>query len=327
VLDKHCIRCHDGSGDGKNGKKADKKSFDLRGLKMVSAPAPHDRDQGPQHAVSDSFLNLLRYVSYVKVGGHQGIRLPLAVGATGSRVSSLMKTLANGGHYKVKLPIGDWRAFAAWIDCNAPFYGGWDKIVIGKKAPRRRPKKPVVPPADQIKSAAERRKAIAGKLPSGAKLEAFLNCGVELTSDKKGAVRITQTSGSPWTLTKNKVPGVPATQRLISFDGKEVAFEVSGLKTGRSYSVALTWWDYNAAGRKQSVWVFSTDRRKGSRVVNPSDMPDYEKRKQPPAEISFELGSDQAQAGKCIIAVRNNAGANCVISEIWITSKKTGASK
>jgi len=323
VLDRKCISCHDGS---TNVKKTDKKSFDLRGTQMVIAPAPHDRDQGPQHAVSDSFLKLLSYVEYIKVGGHQGIRLPLAVNATGSRASKLMKVLTGGGHYKVTLSTDDWRAIAAWIDCNAPFYGGWDEIVIGKKAPRR-PKKAAVPPADQVKSAAERRKAIAGKLPSGTKLEAFLNCGVELTSDKKGTVRITQTSGSPWTLTKGKIAGVPATQRLISFDGKEVVFEVSGLTAARSYSVALTWWDYNAAGRKQSVWVFSTDRRYGSRVVNTSDMPDYEKRKQPPAEISFELGSEQAKAGKCIIAIRKDVGSNCVISEIWITSKNTGASK
>jgi len=40
-----------------------------------------------------------------------------------------MKILKKG-HHKVKLNIQEWRALAAWIDCNAPYYGSWDEIKI-----------------------------------------------------------------------------------------------------------------------------------------------------------------------------------------------------
>jgi hypothetical protein len=124
VLNRHCIRCHDGS------EKKDT-AFDLRGGKMVSAPAGYDWDHAhhAQHMVSDSFLALLKYVSYIRVGGYQGEKLPLAPNATGSRQSKLMKMLQKG-HNKVALDIAEWRALAAWIDCNAPYYGGWDEIVL-----------------------------------------------------------------------------------------------------------------------------------------------------------------------------------------------------
>lgn len=84
VLNRRCISCHDGG-------KGDKKRFTLKGKTLVAAPKGLDPDQGPQHLVSDSFLNLLKYVSYMKVGGYEGPKLPLAVRATGSVASRLMK--------------------------------------------------------------------------------------------------------------------------------------------------------------------------------------------------------------------------------------------
>ena len=316
VLDKRCISCHDGS---PKTDKDSKKSFDLRGLQMVIAPAPIDRDQGPQHAVSDSFLKLLGYVSYVKVGGHRGIRLPLGVNATGSRVSKLMKILADGGHYKVKLTSDEWRAFAAWIDCNAPFYGGWDEIVTrGSRAPQRR--KPTV---NHGPARAARRKAIAGKLPAGVKLDAFLDCGSGQANDKKDAVRITRKRGQGYSFTRDKIKGLSATQSLIAFDDKEVVFDIAGLIAGRRYSVALTWWDYNTTGRKQSVWISNIDGGGKACAIKATSLPSYKGRKQLPAEMSFTIDELRTKAGKCKIAIRREGEYNSVICEIWITSAAT----
>ena len=320
VLDRNCIRCHDGT---PKSDKDSKKSFDLRGTQMLIAPAPIDRDQGPQHAVSDSFLNLLNYVSYVKLGGHKGIRLPLGVNATGSRISKLMKILADGRHYKVKLKIDDWRALAAWIDCNAPFYGGWDEVVIGKKRAPRRPRMPSAPPADQVKAAAARRKAIAGKLPAGARLEAFLNCGVETVNDKTDTVRIKQVVGRGWTFPSGKIAGVSATQRLIAFDDKEVVFEISGLSASRRYSAGLTWWDFDTAARKQSVWVSNVDGSSGVCAIKSAALPSYKVRKQPPSEQSFAIDQLRAKAGACKLSVRRKGEHNSVVCEVWITSTAT----
>lgn len=120
VLDRHCIRCHDGGTDKDH-------AMDLRGLQQVVAPKGHDADEGPQHLVSDAFLELLKHVEYAKVGGYQGPKLPFKPGASGSRASALMKLLAKD-HHGVRLPPADWQALAAWIDCNAPYFGSYDEM-------------------------------------------------------------------------------------------------------------------------------------------------------------------------------------------------------
>jgi len=314
VLDRRCIRCHDGAAKRD---KDDAKSFDLRGTKMLIAPAPYDRDQGPQHAVSDSFLKLVGYVSYVRTGGYQGRRLPLATNATGSRVSKLMKLLARGGHYKVNLSTDEWRALAAWIDCNAPFYGGWDNIVIAKKAPRR----PVAPPANQGKALAARRKAISNKLPPGTRLDAFLNCGSEATNYAKDKVRIIPVRGRNWTFTRNKIPGACATQGTILFDGREVVFEINRLDASRIYGVHLTWWDFDTNARKQSVRISNIDGSSARTPIGTTALPSWKIGKQPPVEITFAIDRSLAKAGKCKLAVRREAEHNSVICEIWITSR------
>ena len=126
VLDKHCISCHDGSG-------GEEKAFSLSGEKMITAEFGYDRDYGPQHAVSESFLKLLNYVKYVQVGSYgnhdPSILFPSPANSIGSRASKLMKILKKG-HKEVNLNIDEWRAFAAWIDCNAPYYGDFSDVVI-----------------------------------------------------------------------------------------------------------------------------------------------------------------------------------------------------
>jgi hypothetical protein len=46
-----------------------------------------------------------------------------------------MQILKND-HYNVKLDIQEWRALAAWIDCNAPYYGSWEEIKIKTNKPK-----------------------------------------------------------------------------------------------------------------------------------------------------------------------------------------------
>ena len=124
VLDKHCISCHDGS-------EGDKRAFSLKSGTLVPAPKGYDKDQGPQHHVSTSFLKLLEYVEYMKAGGYgdhnPAVLVPSKANSPGSRISKLMKLLQKG-HHNVELSVDEWRALAAWIDCNAPYYGDFDKI-------------------------------------------------------------------------------------------------------------------------------------------------------------------------------------------------------
>ena len=120
VLDRHCIGCHDGGIESDH-------AFDLRGLERVAAPHEGDVDEGPQHVVSDSFLALLPHVEYLKMDGYRGRKLPPEPYETGSAVSPLMDMLREG-HHNVQLSEADWRALAAWIDSNAPYYGRDDAI-------------------------------------------------------------------------------------------------------------------------------------------------------------------------------------------------------
>ena len=127
-------------------------------------------------------------------------------------------------------------------------------------------------------------------------------------------------TGQGWTFSKSKIAGVSATQRLIAFDGKEVVFEISGLSASRRYSAHLTWWDFDTAARKQSVWVSHADGSAGVCVIKPAALPSYKVRKQPPAELSFAIDQLRAKAGACRLTVTRKGEHNSVVCEVWITS-------
>ncbi|MDI9602361.1 MAG: hypothetical protein QM328_09465 [Acidobacteriota bacterium] len=118
ILDRQCLSCHGEGGDP-----------DLLGGRMVVAPHAGDLDEGPQHFVSTSFLALLPHVEYVTMNGYGGPKLPLPPYATGSAASPLM-ALLRAGHYDVRLGPDEWHALAAWIDCNAPYYGSYDDRIV-----------------------------------------------------------------------------------------------------------------------------------------------------------------------------------------------------
>jgi len=129
VLDRHCVRCHDGS-EGKQ------KSFDLTVGNLLLAKGADNQSPGPPwpntpHRVTASFVNLLKYVDFTRLSGYGGENLPLAPYAVGSHRSKLIDVL-DEGHYEVKLGRDQRRAIVAWIDCNAPYLGGWDDYVAKK---------------------------------------------------------------------------------------------------------------------------------------------------------------------------------------------------
>lgn len=48
-------------------------------------------------------------------------------------VKSQLLKLLDAGHHDVKLTADERRAIVAWIDCNAPYLGGWDEYFVGKR--------------------------------------------------------------------------------------------------------------------------------------------------------------------------------------------------
>ena len=106
VLDKHCVRCHGGEKTAK-------------GINLTAQP---------QNGFTRSYVSLCgddaagwipRFIQ------RNQIQMTAPGGAIGALGSRLMKML-RAGHHGVTLAGGDLRRLAAWIDCNAIFYGAYD---------------------------------------------------------------------------------------------------------------------------------------------------------------------------------------------------------
>ncbi len=104
VLDKHCIKCHGG--------KAPKAKLDLTGA--------------PSGAWTRSYVSLTRDPKRIpRYAARNRIQVSPVGGAHGALGSGLIKMLRKG-HNKVRLSADEMRRLAAWIDCNAIFYGSPD---------------------------------------------------------------------------------------------------------------------------------------------------------------------------------------------------------
>ncbi|MCF7954192.1 MAG: hypothetical protein K9M75_00170 [Phycisphaerae bacterium] len=318
ILDSDCVRCHDGT-VGKD------KSFDLRGKNMVTAPAVYDRDQGPQHAVSDSFLKLVEYVSYIRVGGYQGEKLPLPVNGTGSRVSKLMKILKKG-HYGVELDSAKWRTFAAWIDTNAQYYGGWDEIVLLKSDPKKQTAKNIG--VRLLRKAAEadikrhRQRIRELSRQNDSVIKAYINCGIDKSSGQSNKETIIQRTGKGYSFCNpSTIKGVNCEDAEITFSENEIVFDIDKFQKDEKYKLGLKWWDYNNAGRKQSVWVSAIDGSKRKKLLSTTVLPAYKNKGQLPGEQFLDLPADLINKGGLRVCIQNEAGANAVLSEIWLETK------
>ena len=122
ILNRHCIQCHDGTGEEGRG-------FDLRaGTEEAEAFVPD-----VYTIVDEGYRACYKYNAYwalqphIKAAHiHEYLTPP---GTWGSRVSPLMKHLG-AGHKEVKLSQTEWRTLCAWIDCNLPYLDDWRKYAV-----------------------------------------------------------------------------------------------------------------------------------------------------------------------------------------------------
>jgi hypothetical protein len=106
VLDRHCVRCHDGA------QGPDKAPFALTG----EADGPFSR----------AYQNLRPFVKWFEWGGESiagTVTIPGRIGADESRLAGV---LAGEKHAaRLRLPADDMSRLILWLDANAPFYGAY----------------------------------------------------------------------------------------------------------------------------------------------------------------------------------------------------------
>jgi HEAT repeat protein/type 1 glutamine amidotransferase len=164
-----------------------------------------------------------------------------------------------------------------------------------------------------IKSAhsSARRQTLAAGLPAAAKIVAYLDCGVEQQDKAKDGVTLRALSGQNWTWHGQSEN--PAALTAV-FAGGRLKFEASGLQPQKHYQLGFTWWDYDANGREQSVWVG------GKQVLAKTALPAWQGKQQGPLQLAVAIPSDAIKNGKVAIEFRGEGQSNVVCSEIWLVA-------
>jgi len=119
VLDNHCAKCH--SGD------KPKKGIDLTGAPHKGFTKSYWSLCGDPSDVGKLRRNpaLVTTLLVPRFYQRNQIQVTPPGGTYGALGSRLVKMLRKG-HHDVKLSASDVRRVAAWIDCNAIFYGAYD---------------------------------------------------------------------------------------------------------------------------------------------------------------------------------------------------------
>lgn len=127
ILDKHCIRCHDGTGDARQElpKLANGREYLWPfNRKMAARPLlvqAETYNKMHRHFWNTSYLQLMPYIDPLNCNLHAE---PVAPGTFGAITSPLVKMLA-AGHQGVKLAPGELDKIRCWIDLAAPHYGDY----------------------------------------------------------------------------------------------------------------------------------------------------------------------------------------------------------
>lgn len=181
-------------------------------------------------------------------------------------------------------------------------------------------------PALQARDAdaiAARIEQLNKEAPEGAKLVSYLDCGTELSSSY-GKVKISLENGTSYKFVPAEdagpLPeGVSVTQQTVFYDAANIDLKVSGIDRARRYRVGLTWWDFDAGTRTQSIICKQAHGYMLSIPVAAQSLPNFKISGAGPAVKSFLLPVQFADAeGNVELKIHKEFGPNAVISEMWI---------
>jgi hypothetical protein len=103
VLDRHCVRCHDGSGD--------------EGRSRLALTGE------PTKVFTRSYDNLKKFLRWYEWGGASISQIATHPGRCGADASPLTAILDDATHAPLNLPDADRRRLYLWLDANVPFFG------------------------------------------------------------------------------------------------------------------------------------------------------------------------------------------------------------
>lgn len=159
-----------------------------------------------------------------------------------------------------------------------------------------------------------RQKAVAAGLPAGARVVAYCDCGVEKQDKSSDGVSLRVLNGQNWAW---KGPADNPAALTAAYTGGRLKCDVSGLKPKLHYQLGFTWWDFDANGREQSVWIG------GKQVLAKTALPAWQGKQQGPAQLTVAIPADAIKNGKIAIEFRGEGRSNVVCSEIWLIESAT----
>ncbi|MBT3376401.1 MAG: hypothetical protein HN742_10630 [Lentisphaerae bacterium] len=294
ILNRHCIRCHDGTKPGKGA--LDLRAENTRPFAGIALPV--------------SYSNLRKFVRHAPIHTYY-----LAPGTFGSRVSPLMELLAKG-HQKIKLAAAEWHALCAWIDCNTPFLGRYDNLNSLKAKP-----KPLSPLPYSGKQIAAREQQLRDTAPTGTRLACYIDCGPRIANHGQSKPHLRQTSGSPYQWGGSDKAGPPHFG-TIAFDNDQVAFDATHLNPAKRYHLAFTWWDFDGGGRAQSVHLKGKASEKSVPLLVKTLLPPYKDKQHAAKQTCLPIPAELCADGNLEITFRREGRSNAVVSEVWLLEEQ-----
>jgi type 1 glutamine amidotransferase len=177
---------------------------------------------------------------------------------------------------------------------------------------------------DLITPAPYRRAAIEGRLQQlrtnaapGARLAAYLDCGVEAQSARAFPVKLRQLNGAT-----RQFPGSAEVDLgplgTVAWEAERLAFEATGLDPKQSYVLGFSWWDFDDGGRVQTARVEGAGAADSQTVVPRTRLPVYAGRQQRAVEMELPLAPQAYASGKLRLIFQRDEGRDAVASEVWL---------
>ena len=119
VLDRYCIRCHDGSKDKPDFRHRPGISFRTKEVYYIN----------PKNMFPPAYIELCRYIRSQTQEGDNFLQTPCNFHVSTTELFQILEA----GHHGVRLDVEAWDRLTTWIDLNRPNHGTWTDNVGAKR--------------------------------------------------------------------------------------------------------------------------------------------------------------------------------------------------